>query len=163
MRIVEADRLIRYAHAPCRSAELFLGRTLGLCEPAAGACVDDASVAGVRRFGGMQLAAAAEAGVDEVCLPELIEVVRINIAASALKIGIAVCADVRALVPCQSQPFQLTRQCIGLGEAAALGVEVFDAQDDFAAALFGVEPCQQAAEDVAQMQKAAGRGREAPD
>lgn len=52
-------------------------------------------------------------------------------------------------------------QCVGLGDGTALRVQVFDAQNYFAAAAFGIEPGQQAAEYIAQMQKAAGGRRKA--
>ncbi len=85
----------------------------------------------------------------------------VDIAAAALEKAVAVSAAIRTLIPRQSQPFQLAGQCVSLGEGTALRVQVFDAQNYFAAAAFGIEPGQQAAENVAQMQKAAGRRRKA--
>ena len=99
MAVKKADGFILYLHSIGRGTLLrprlaLLGRKL-----AAGASVNNASIAKVGGFGSMQLTAAAKAGVNDFASLELLKIAGIDCAALALKIAVAVCASIGTLVP----------------------------------------------------------------
>lgn len=129
---------------------------------AAGARIDYPAVAQMGSLGGMQFVSAAEAGIDKIPAAENIKIPAVDFKTAALKKAVA-CACVSTFVPCKPQPFQVAGQRVCVAARAAHAVQVFDAQQYGAAAAFGMEPGQQAAEYVAQMHKTAGSRGEAAE
>ena len=123
---------------------------------AAGALIHHLSVAAVGGAGGVQLAAAAKAGIDEIHSLQLFKGGKVDIAALALVIGAVGAALAAALVPVQAQPRQILLQRIGIHPGTALGVQILDAQHDAPAGAFGRQPRQQTARQIAQMHPPAG-------
>ena len=68
VHIRKGDKLVGNFDAPGGTALLHFGAALCCRQLAAGAGINNTSVAGVRCFGGVQLAAAAKAGIDKPLL-----------------------------------------------------------------------------------------------
>jgi hypothetical protein len=68
VHIRKGDKLVINLDAPGGTALLHFGAALRCRQLTAGAGVNNTSVAGVGRFGGVQLAAAAKAGIDKLLL-----------------------------------------------------------------------------------------------
>ena len=68
VHIRKGDKLVINLDAPGGTALLHFGAALRCCQLAAGSGVNNTSVAGMGRFGSMQLAAAAKARIDKLLL-----------------------------------------------------------------------------------------------
>jgi len=64
-------------------------------------------------------------------------------------------------VELESEPLEVLQHCFCEARAAALGVEIFESEDDAGPLGTGVEPTQQPGEQCARVRRARGRGREA--
>ena len=158
----EGDILVRNHETVGRSLLFPLLSDLRRCQTPAGAGVDDIAVRGVGRAGCVELAAGAEAGIDEAHGLELPVALGVDAAALALVIGRVRPAPAAALVPDKAQPCEILFQLVGVPAGAALCVQVLDAEDDAPALTLRAQPCKEAARQIPQMQPPAGAGSEPP-
>ena len=160
--VLKGDLLLRHpqpqGRRTPRAAGLFGGLLWG--QPAAGAGIDDLPVLPVGRAGGVELRPGAEAGIDQPLGLQALQGRLIQPGPAALLIGAAGAAHARSLVPVQAQPVDVPAHLLPVAGGTAGCVQVLDPQDHPAALLPGAEPGQQAAQDISQMDAAAGRGRE---
>ena len=160
--IGEGDVLIGH-HEPVGRGLLFaLFGDLLRRQPPAGAGIDDVAVGGMGCAGGMELGTGAEAGVNKALCFQFVIALGVDGGTLALVIGAVGAAAAAALIPEKAQPFQILFQRIGVFPGAALGIQILNAQNDAPALMFGTEPGQQAAGQIAQMEPPAGAGGKAP-
>ena len=128
--------------------------------PAAAVVRERAHGLAVRRALGLfDVAPGADARVDESGRPEPVERVAIARPARGLDVWAAWSADVRALVPVESEPVQVLDRARGRAGLHLRVVEVFDAQDERSAARTDREPRKEERTGVSEMQRAGGGGR----
>ena len=161
-QVLEGDLLVGHHHPPGRSFDAALFGHLFRGQAAAGAGIDHIPVRGMGRAGGVQLGAAAKAGVYKTHGFQLLITFCIDLPALALVIGAMGAAMGTALVPHKAQPGQIFLQLVGIGAGTAGSVQILDPQHDASAPAFGRQPGQQAARQIAQMQPAAGAGGKPP-
>ena len=150
--VLKGDDLIGYPHPPGGGAGLGALGDLSRRQAAAGPGVDDLTVAAVGRTGGVKLAAAAKAGVDQPAAGKLLKILRIDGTALAL-------VDRRlGAVGGKAQPRQIIYDGVRIAARAALGVQILYAQQNLPALAFGAQPGEQAAHQVAQVHPPAGAG-----
>ena len=153
----ETDHPVGHLHPPGgRLFQRAAGDLFGRKAPA-GAGVHHLAVRPVGGAGGVQLAAAAKAGVDKAEGVEFIIILFVYLKAFALVIGAVRPAGAAALVPAKAQPGKVLLQQVSVGAGAAGSVQILNAKHHLAAACPGAEPGQQAAHQIAQMHPA-GRG-----
>ena len=103
----------------------------------------------------------AAAFVEEAAVLELVEIAQVDFLSFALEIRAAVAALERAFVPVEPEPFQTVVDGLGRLGGIAGFVGVFDAQDERAAGVPGVEPVEKRGAGATDVKIAGGRGGEA--
>ena len=150
--VLKGDDFIGHPYPPGGGAGLGALGNLSRRQAAAGPGVDNLTVTAVGRTGGVKLAAAAKAGVDQPAAGKLLKILRIDGTALAL-------VDRRlGAVGGKAQPRQIIYDGVRVAARAALGVQILYAQQNLPALAFGAQPGEQAAHQVAQVHPPAGAG-----
>ena len=152
MPVGKGDLLVRHLHPKRRGAGQAAPGNLRVRKPAAGPRIHHLPVTAVGCAGGVQLAAAAKAGVDKPLFQQDIVILLINPASLALVDGRG------RTVGGKPQPRQIIHNRVGVHARAAHGVQILNAQKHLPALAFGAQPCQQAAHQVAKVHPPAGAG-----
>ena len=153
--VADGNRFIRHAQAVRGAAGFQLLRDGLRGEMGACAGVNGHIVAAVRRVGGVELRAGAEAGIEQACFIERVKIAPIDVGALAL--------HERRFIPDDAQPRQIGNGGVAQALGAARRIQILDAQQKAPALTAGGEIRDQRAEQVAQMQPPARRGRETAD
>ena len=117
--------------------------------------IPQGEVAAVGRVGGVELRAGAEAGIEQAFFIERVKIAPIDVGALAL--------HERRFIPGDAQPRQIGNGGVAQALGAARRIQILDAQQKAPALTAGGEIRDQRAEQVAQMQPPARRGRETAD
>ena len=160
--IGEGDVLVGHHETVGRGFLFALFGDLLRRQPPAGAGIDDVAIRCMGCAGGMELGTGAETRVNKALCFQFVIALGVDGSALALVIGAVGAAAAAALVPDKAQPAQVLFQCVGIFAGAALGIQILNAQNDAPALMFGTEPGQQAAGQIAQMEPPAGAGGKAP-
>ena len=111
----------------------------------------------------LQILRRAVAGVGQAVRLQLREQGAVKIAALRLGIRGRRAADIRPLVPIQTQPAHVRHQLVAKTQLAALDIGVLDAQNEASAALAGPKMAEKGRPRVAQVQGPGGAGRKPRD
>ena len=159
----KGNGFVRHHHPPGWLAPGGAQNDLFRRQVSAGPGVYHLPIGAVGGIGGVQLAAAAKAGVNQPFAHQLLVIFFIDSAALALVIGAARAALAAAFICGKAEPGKVGFQQISKFARAAHGIQILNAQHNLAAAAFGRKPRQQAAAQVAQVHPPAGAWRIAPD
>ncbi len=112
-----------------------------------------------RGDGGSEVLSRAAAGIEKAAEEQATPGVDVGLAALTLKIGLAGTADVRAFMPADAEPEQIFNRGAGEFTTGAVGVEIFDAENERALCVAGALIGLPEGAGVADVEIAGGRRR----